>query len=75
MVGNGALVYRREFEGVVDPDAFGGAERAFPSAAAMVDLAVPRFVREEHDSLFDLEPMYLRKTDAEIAWDQRTAGA
>ena len=24
--------------------------------------------------VFDLEPIYLRKTDAEIAWDQRTAG-
>jgi tRNA A37 threonylcarbamoyladenosine modification protein TsaB len=41
----------------------------------MVELAVPRFQREEHDDLFGLEPIYLRKTDAEIAWDQRIAGA
>jgi hypothetical protein len=25
--------------------------------------------------LFDVVPMYLRKSDAEIAWDQRTRGA
>jgi tRNA threonylcarbamoyladenosine biosynthesis protein TsaB len=75
VVGSGALVYRRELEAVVDPDGFGSAERAIPSAAALVELAVPRFVREEHDSLFDVEPIYLRKTDAEIAWDQRIAGA
>ena len=75
VVGGGGLVYRRELESVVDPGGFASAERAFPSATAMVELAVPRFLREEHDDLFDLEPIYLRKTDAEIAWDQRIAGA
>ena len=75
VVGSGGVVYRRELEAVMDPDGFGSTERAFPSAAAMVELAVPRFLREEHDSVVDLEPIYLRKTDAEIAWDQRTAGA
>jgi tRNA threonylcarbamoyladenosine biosynthesis protein TsaB len=75
VVGGGALVYRRELESVVDPGGFASAERAFPAATAMVELAVPRFVREEHDDLFDLQPIYLRKTDAEIAWDQRIAGA
>jgi tRNA threonylcarbamoyladenosine biosynthesis protein TsaB len=75
VVGGGGLVYRRELESVVDPGGFASAERAFPSATAMVELAVPRFQREEHDDLFGLEPIYLRKTDAEIAWDQRIAGA
>ena len=75
VVGSGGVVYRRDLEAVVDPDGFGSTERAFPSAAAMVELAVPRFLRDEHDGVFDLEPIYLRKTDAEIAWDQRTAGA
>jgi tRNA threonylcarbamoyladenosine biosynthesis protein TsaB len=75
VVGSGGVVYRRELEAVMDPDGFGSTERAFPSAAAMVELAVPRFLRDEHDGVFDLEPIYLRKTDAEIAWDQRTAGA
>jgi len=45
---------------------------ANPDAAALVELAVPRLVREEYDSLHDVVPMYLRKSDAEIAWDRRT---
>ena len=38
---------------------------------ALVELAVPRFLREEHDRAFDVVPLYLRKSDAEIAWDRR----
>ena len=75
VVGGGVLVYRRLLEEAVGEGEFGSPERAFPSATALADLAVPRFLREEHDSLQDVEPIYLRKTDAEIAWDQRAAGA
>jgi tRNA threonylcarbamoyladenosine biosynthesis protein TsaB len=75
VVGSGGLVYRRELEEAVRSMEFGEPHRAFPSAAAMVDLAVPRLLREEHDRVFELEPVYLRKTDAEIAWDNRVAGA
>jgi tRNA threonylcarbamoyladenosine biosynthesis protein TsaB len=75
VVGNGALVYRRALEKAVGEGEFGSPERAFPSATALADLAVPKFLREEHDSLQDVEPIYLRKTDAEIAWDQRAAGS
>ena len=32
---------------------------------------MPRFQREDYDRLFDLEPIYLRKSDAEIAWERR----
>jgi hypothetical protein len=38
----------------------------------MVDLTIPRFLREDFDRLFDLQPIYLRRSDAEIAWDRRT---
>jgi tRNA A37 threonylcarbamoyladenosine modification protein TsaB len=41
----------------------------------MVELAVPRFIREETDRSFEVLPLYLRKSDAEIAWDQRARGA
>jgi len=47
---------------------------AHPDAASLVELAVPRFLREEHDQVFDVVPMYLRKSDAEIAWDDRARG-
>jgi tRNA threonylcarbamoyladenosine biosynthesis protein TsaB len=73
-VGDGAILYRDVLERA------GGIELAssvvaHPDAAALVELAVPRFLREEHDRLFDVVPFYLRKSDAEIAWDQRARGA
>ena len=44
---------------------------AHPSAEALVELAVPRLLREDFDRLYDVQPIYIRKADAEIAWDQR----
>jgi hypothetical protein len=32
-------------------------------------------MREERDDLFELVPIYLRKSDAELAWDDRTRTA
>jgi tRNA threonylcarbamoyladenosine biosynthesis protein TsaB len=76
LVGDGAILYRYEIErelgGRVE---FASAIHAHPQAASLVELAAPRFLREEHDRLFDVVPVYLRKSDAEIAWDQRTRGA
>ena len=74
-VGNGAILYRREIEELGSRVEFASPAVAHPDAAALVELALPRFLREEHDRLFDVVPMYLRKSDAEIAWDQRARGA
>ena len=74
-VGNGAILYRREIEDLGSRVEFASPAVAHPDAAALVELAIPRFMREEHDQLFDVVPLYLRKSDAEIAWDQRTRGA
>ena len=74
-VGNGAILYRREIEDLGSRVEFASPAVAYPDAAALVELAIPRFTREEHDRLFDVVPLYLRKSDAEIAWDQRTRGA
>jgi tRNA threonylcarbamoyladenosine biosynthesis protein TsaB len=73
-VGNGAMLYRHELEELGSRVEVGSQMSAHPQAAAMVELAVPRFVREEHDRLYDVVPLYLRKSDAEIAWDQRARG-
>jgi tRNA threonylcarbamoyladenosine biosynthesis protein TsaB len=76
LVGDGAILYRHEIErelgGRVE---FASSTHAHPQAAQLVELAAPRFLREEHDRLFDVRPTYLRKSDAEIAWDQRARGA
>ena len=44
-----------------------------PSLAALVELASGRFEREEFASAADVVPMYLRRSDAEIADDRRPA--
>lgn len=75
LVGNGAILYRRELVGPGARVAFASAAQATPAASALVDLAAPRFIREDTDRPNDVVPLYLRKTDAEIAWDQRARGA
>jgi tRNA threonylcarbamoyladenosine biosynthesis protein TsaB len=75
LVGNGAILYRRELEEVGGKLEFAASAQAYPQASALVELAVPRFIREETDRLFDVVPLYLRKSDAEIAWDKRARGA
>jgi tRNA threonylcarbamoyladenosine biosynthesis protein TsaB len=74
-VGNGAMLYRHELEELGSRIEIASAVLAHPEAASLVELAVPRFLREEHDRLYDVVPVYLRKSDAEIAWDQRARGA
>ena len=74
-VGNGAILYRREIQDVGSRVEFASSAVAHPDAACLVELAVPRFLREEHDRLFEVLPLYIRKSDAEIAWDQRARGA
>ena len=74
-VGNGAILYRHELEELGSRVEFASPAVAHPDAAALVELAIPRFLREEFDRVFDVVPLYLRKSDAEISWDQRARGA
>lgn len=75
LAGNGAILYRRELEGAGGRAEFASAVSAHPQAESLIELAVPRLYREEFDRLYDVVPLYLRKSDAEIAWDQRRRGA
>jgi tRNA threonylcarbamoyladenosine biosynthesis protein TsaB len=70
LVGDGALRYREVFADAHHGE-IGSVGFAFPSAAALVELAQPKALREEFVQPWDLEPMYLRKSDAEINWDIR----
>lgn len=74
LVGDGAILYRSVLERVGARVGFAPDALAHPWAAALVEVAVPRFIREETDRLVDVVPLYLRKTDAEIAWDHRARG-
>lgn len=73
-VGDGAILYRDVLQEIGARVGFAPPAVANPDAASLVELAAPRFLREEHDRLFEVVPMYLRKTDAEIAWDSRARG-
>jgi len=70
-VGDGAVAQRSLLESA-------GAEvdspvRSAPTAAALVELALPRFVREDTGRAEDLRPIYLRSVDAKISWQGRGA--
>jgi tRNA threonylcarbamoyladenosine biosynthesis protein TsaB len=71
VIGTGALSYRKELEEAGSHVEIASLAHAHPQAGALVELAIPRLVREEHDRLYDLKPIYVRRSDAEIAWDQR----
>lgn len=75
LAGNGATLYRQQLEELGGKVEFAPATRAHPQATALVELTLPRFAREEHDALFDVAPIYLRKSDAEITWDRRRQAA
>jgi tRNA threonylcarbamoyladenosine biosynthesis protein TsaB len=71
LAGNGAILYRRILESTGSRVEFASPARAHPEASSLVELSVPRFIREETDRPVDVRPLYLRRSDAEIAWDQR----
>jgi tRNA threonylcarbamoyladenosine biosynthesis protein TsaB len=67
LVGDGAHAYRDLFKGHMS---HGDGLHRYPSASALIELAAPRFEREEFCRPEDLSPIYLRPPDAKIAWDK-----
>lgn len=70
LVGDGAHRYREAFDGLakvelVDPG------NSYPSAASLVQLAHARALREDFTQIDAIEPIYLRRPDAEINWSTR----
>jgi tRNA threonylcarbamoyladenosine biosynthesis protein TsaB len=70
LVGDGALRYRDRFSDIRNVE-FAEQWLAYPSAAPLVQLAHARALREDWVNPWDLEPLYLRKPDAEINWSIR----
>jgi tRNA threonylcarbamoyladenosine biosynthesis protein TsaB len=69
MVGNGALLYRDVFEDLGTGVEIGTMGHAFPEAASLVELGLPRLYREDFDSLYAIRPFYLRQSARRIQWD------
>jgi tRNA threonylcarbamoyladenosine biosynthesis protein TsaB len=72
LVGDGAVRYAAAFSGLKRAEAASLGD-AYPSAAALVELAQPRVQREEFVQPWELEPIYLRQADADPHWDRRLA--
>jgi tRNA threonylcarbamoyladenosine biosynthesis protein TsaB len=70
LVGDGALRYREMFEGLHKVEIL-EEDLAYPSASSLVMLAHAQALREQWVKPWDLQPLYLRKPDAEINWQTR----
>ena len=75
LVGDGALLYRRQLEEAGGHLEFTSPSLAFPSAASLLELAVPRFHREESVPPDQVVPEYVRRSDAELNWARRSRSA
>lgn len=66
LCGDGCVRFRETFA-PLDRCAFAGPGYDHPSLAELVSLASARFAREEFEPARAVSPMYLRKSDAELA--------
>jgi tRNA threonylcarbamoyladenosine biosynthesis protein TsaB len=67
LAGDGAERYRAQLDGLDRVELAGGDFDA-PSTAALVELATARAMREEFTTPWEVRPMYLRASDAELHW-------
>lgn len=70
-VGDGAVRYAADLHELTTVEV-ADAGLQYPSPASLVQLAHARALREEFVNPWDVEPVYLRKADAEINWSVRT---
>jgi tRNA threonylcarbamoyladenosine biosynthesis protein TsaB len=70
LVGDGALRYAESFEGLSKVE-LADQGLQWPSASSLVQLAHAQALREQWVKPWDLQPLYLRKPDAEINWKTR----
>jgi tRNA threonylcarbamoyladenosine biosynthesis protein TsaB len=70
-VGDGALRHRDRIGNEARRVEFAEQWLAYPSAAPLVQLAHAKALREEWVQPSEVEPLYLRKPDAEINWSTR----
>jgi tRNA threonylcarbamoyladenosine biosynthesis protein TsaB len=73
LVGDGAVRYAAMFSELSRAEA-ASVGNAYPSAAALVELAQPRALREEFVQPWEVQPLYLRPADADPDWDRRLKG-
>ena len=70
LAGDGVEANRSHFAALERAEDAGAGFEA-PSATALVELATGRVEREEFTSSWSVRPLYLRASDAELAWGKR----
>jgi tRNA threonylcarbamoyladenosine biosynthesis protein TsaB len=70
LVGDAALRYRAAFAHLPQVE-LADQGLAYPSAASLVQLAHAQALREDFVQPWELQPLYLRRPDAEINWTTR----
>jgi tRNA threonylcarbamoyladenosine biosynthesis protein TsaB len=73
LCGDGAVAYRAALARLGEQCQLGPRDQAAPSAAALVELALPRFLREDSTRPLDVTPMYLRRPDVDPSVEHRLA--
>ncbi len=74
-LGEGATVYRDNIREIFGQQALFAPLHAFhPRAATVAFLGWQKLQRGETDDPITLEPVYLRRSEAEIKWDERNSG-
>jgi tRNA threonylcarbamoyladenosine biosynthesis protein TsaB len=72
LCGDGAQRYAATF-GALERVELAGAAHVAPSLSALAELAIARYEREDFSPPGEVVPFYVRRTDAEIAWERRGA--
>lgn len=67
LAGDGVMRYPEVLQSV-DRVEIAGPEFSVPSLGALVELATGRMEREEFSTPWDIRPLYLRESDAELSW-------
>ena len=69
--GDGALRFASAFSSLGRRVELAGPAHASPSLTALAELARARYEREDFCAPAEVLPMYLRRSDAELAWDRK----
>jgi tRNA threonylcarbamoyladenosine biosynthesis protein TsaB len=71
--GDGSVRFADDFASLGSRVELAGSAHASPSLSALAELARARFEREEFCTAAEVLPLYLRQSDAELAWDRKGA--
>ena len=69
--GDGSLRFADAFAPLGRRVELAGSAHAAPSLSALAELASARYEREEFSVAAEVQPMYLRRSDAELEWDRK----